>query len=202
MEAAMVLRRVARAVGLDRNPLRRTVDRLDTWVTLGLTAIVLLVGPLIAWTVGTTVYHSRLHAVRVAQAQRFQVPAVLEEGAVTYAAASEYATVPRQTHVRARWFGPDGRVHRGDIDVETDAAGPPGTVVTTWTDAVGNPVAAPPAAGDAATDGVAGGVLVLMVLCGLAISVRVWTRHALDRRRLASWDLQWRSVEPRWSGRR
>jgi hypothetical protein len=147
--------------------------------------------------VGTAITHSRVHAAQAAQRHSFPVRAVLEERAA-YPVASEYVIAPVQ--VRARWTGPDGTPHHGEID--PDAAGPAGTVVTVWTDAAGNPVAAPPGADSADADGLAGGTLTLVGLAGLLVGAWLPLRRALDRRRLASWDVQWRAVEPRWSGRR
>jgi hypothetical protein len=195
----MVVRRVVRYLGLDRNPLRRTVDRLDAWLTIAFMATLLLVGPVLAMAVGTAITHHRLAEARAAQRHAFPTRAVLEESA-SYPVTSEYATTPVQTRVKARWTGPDGRIHHGEI--EPDSTGPVGTVVTLWTDAAGNPVAAPPRTDMADADGLAGGMLALVGFAGLVLGGWVPVRRALDRRRMASWDVQWRTVEPRWSGRR
>jgi len=37
--------RLARALGLDRNPLRRATDRAEVWIRVGLLGIFLIAGP-------------------------------------------------------------------------------------------------------------------------------------------------------------
>src|SRR5260370_23639139 len=42
------LTRLARALGLDRNPLRRATDRAEAWIRVGLLAVFLIAGPMAA----------------------------------------------------------------------------------------------------------------------------------------------------------
>jgi hypothetical protein len=50
--------RVARALGLDRNPLRRASDRAEAWIRIGLLAVFLIAGPMAALTAGGWAYHA------------------------------------------------------------------------------------------------------------------------------------------------
>ena len=44
--------RLARALGLDRNPLRRASDRAEAWIRIALLAVFLIAGPIAALSVG------------------------------------------------------------------------------------------------------------------------------------------------------
>jgi hypothetical protein len=46
------LTRLARALGLNRNPLRRATDRAEAWIRVGLLAVFLIAGPMAALGAG------------------------------------------------------------------------------------------------------------------------------------------------------
>ena len=50
--------RLARALGLDRNPLRRATDRAEAWIRVGLLGIFLIAGPIAALGTGHWAYHA------------------------------------------------------------------------------------------------------------------------------------------------
>ena len=52
------LTRLARALGLDRNPLRRATDRAEAWIRVGLLAVFLIAGPMAALSAGHWAYHA------------------------------------------------------------------------------------------------------------------------------------------------
>ena len=55
--------RLARALGLDRNPLRRPSDRAEAWLRIGLLAVFLIAGPIAALSVGGSAYHAGITTV-------------------------------------------------------------------------------------------------------------------------------------------
>jgi hypothetical protein len=72
------LRRLARALGLDRNPLRRATDRAEAWIRVGLLAVFLIAGPMAALGAGHWAYHARITAAQVPAAPTHHVkPAAL-----------------------------------------------------------------------------------------------------------------------------
>jgi hypothetical protein len=74
------LTRLARALGLDRNPLRRPTDRAEAWIRVGLLAVFLIAGPMAALSAGHWVYHAGTTAVRVPAAPAHRVqPAALQQ---------------------------------------------------------------------------------------------------------------------------
>jgi hypothetical protein len=194
-----VLVRLIRHIGMDRNPLRRTVDRVEAWITALLVAMFLLGGPLVAWGAATAVEQTALHTARVLQQERTRVGAVLLE-----AAEQRYdptgQTWLRQTSVPARWQAPDGTPRQGIIVVDAPRAA--GSTVSVWIDTDGRRMPPPPTAQDASVKAVVLGFAAVVVLAAFLTLLHVAVRRRLDHRRLETWQLDWILVEPRWSGRR
>jgi len=66
--------RLARALALDRNPLRRASDRAEAWIRIGLLAVFLIAGPIAALSAGGWAYHAgsttaRAHAAPARHAE-------------------------------------------------------------------------------------------------------------------------------------
>src|SRR4051812_21202059 len=103
----MLPRRAARMLGLDRNPLRRPVDRVEARLTVLLVMTFLLVGPFVAWHTGEGAYREGRYVARITAHDHVRVPAVLAEDAVlTYSGSEQSPLVMRPVH--ATWQGPDG----------------------------------------------------------------------------------------------
>jgi hypothetical protein len=74
------LTRRARALGLDRNPLRRASDRAEAWLRVGLLGIFLIAGPMAAFGAGHWAYHPGITVARVPAAPTHPVkPAALRQ---------------------------------------------------------------------------------------------------------------------------
>ncbi len=74
------LTRLARAFGLDRNPLRRATDRAEAWIRVGLLAVFLIAGPMAALGAGHWAYHAGTTAARVPPGPTHRVkPAALQQ---------------------------------------------------------------------------------------------------------------------------
>ena len=58
------LTRLARALGLDRNPLRRATDRAEAWIRVALLGIFLIAGPIAALDAGHWAYHAGITVAR------------------------------------------------------------------------------------------------------------------------------------------
>jgi len=181
-----------RYLGLDGNPLRRPVDRIDSWATVILLLTLLVVGPIVTWRAGTL-------ANREEPTRSVTVQAVLEENVVALPTAAEFAIQPRALPVQARWNAPDGTPRAGKI--EPDSGGRAGTVVEIRTDAAGNVIPAALEEQRVAWVFLAG-LIALLSLASVVVCVRLGLNRLLDRWRLAYWRHEWTMVEPRWSGRR
>jgi hypothetical protein len=75
--------RLARAVGLDGNPLRRASDRAEAWIRIGLIALFLVAGPLAAFGVGGWAYHAGTAVARAQAAPAHHVKAAVPATTVT-----------------------------------------------------------------------------------------------------------------------
>src|ERR1700722_11481018 len=94
--------RLARALGLDRNPLRRATDRAEAWIRAGLLAIFLIAGPMAALSSGHWAYHAGTTAARVPAAPTYRVkPAALQQ-------APTITDLPRVGQGGRVWAGAPG----------------------------------------------------------------------------------------------
>ena len=192
------LRRLARGLWPDRNPLRRRCDRAEAVIVAGLLAGFLAGAPVAALAAGHWAYTANLRTEHAQQATRQQVPAVLLTGAPAPLYPVHAASVPRRA--LARWAAPDGTPHTGLITVAAGAAA--GRAVMVWTDASGRLHGAPlrhdKVTARAVLAAIGGSILVGLVLIGAG----VLAHRVLDRRRLAAWEADWSVTGPHWTSRR
>ena len=192
---AVVAARAARAGrGLwpDRNPLRRTIDRVEAVVAGGLVAAFMAGAPLAAVAAGHAAYSIGSRTAHAQQAAWRQVPAVL----LATAPAAGYRQY--QVTVQAWWTAPDGTRHTGTV------LAPPGTkadcTVMVWADTAGRLTGGPPLQ----LSQVRGQAALVTMLTPLALGFILLCTglvvHAvLGRRRLAAWDGDWQATEPQWT---
>jgi hypothetical protein len=96
------LTRLARALGLDRNPLRRATDRAEAWIRAGLLAVFLIAGPIAALGAGHWAYHPGTTAAQVPAAPTHRVrPAALQQ-------APTITDLPRVGQGGRVWAGTPG----------------------------------------------------------------------------------------------
>ncbi len=190
-------RGIVRRLGLDRNPLRRPVDRVETAIRLGLAAAFLLAAP---WTAAVASRHARtsgLHALQE-QAARYRVTATLVEDSPPIS-ANVHAARP-ETMTKARWTAPDGSARTGDISVPWGRRA--GAATTIWIDAAGHPADPPLRRAQLPGREVAAAACSCVVLALTVLLLDQAARYVLQRRRMAWWEAGWAEIEPRWTGRR
>ncbi|MER5177422.1 hypothetical protein ABT009_03425 [Streptomyces sp. NPDC002896] len=181
-----------------RNPLRRTSDRLRTWVARGLLVIVVVGLPAAGMTTGLMSYESRMRAVQTEAAARHPVDARLVAVAPEAAPTSDgtsLAKVPAQV----RWTGSDGAVRTDTAQVEPGTTA--GTTVRLWVDDHDRIALAPTTPGQAVVSGWTTGVTVSVAVAVTTVLVWRGFTRLLDRRAYAHWDAEWEQVEPGWSRR-
>lgn len=193
----MRLSRGLRWLGLDRNSLRRTVDRAETVVRLGVLVLILTVVPAMTVLAGRWAYHAALAQVRAQDAATHAVSAVLLDPAPAAGTPDPYAGA-EVAWVPARWIAPDGPVRTGDVLAPVGSKR--GSLVRTWVDHAGNFVDPPPGHNQ-----IVGNVFMAVLLsglCGLALVLggEAVSHQVLERRRMKAWDADWRTVAPRWTG--
>jgi hypothetical protein len=190
--------RVARALGLDRNPLRRATDRAVAWIRVGILAALLAGAPLAAIGAGHWIYHAAMTEARVQAADRHTARAVLLEPTppVTIGAPGGVD----RAWALARWAGTGVGPRTGEILAALGS--PAGSMVTVWLDASGK-LTGPPLQPAQITDrAIAAAVMVPTVLT-LSLLTTLWLAQRLaDRRRLAAWDSAWSTVGPQWTRRK
>ena len=190
--------RLSRALRLDRNPLRRGADRLESAVVLGLSAIFLVCAPLLAVLGGRWAHQAGLEEQR-AQRAWHQVAAVALQSAPAQA-AEVYASEWDDVGVPARWTIPGGAQHVGEII----AAGgiQAGQEVRIWIDGSGWQTGPPLSARQLTTRAIGAAALASAVLAAALFSTGCLARWQLNRRKLAAWESDWALVEPEWTGHR
>ena len=192
------LARCARWLGVDRNPLRRTTDRIEAAIRLAM--IILLVGavPMAAIAVGQRADQLALRRAHAQQAGDHVVKAVLLRPASATGMPDPYTSV-QYTWVLARWQPPDRPARSGEV--LAPAGSRRGSTVQTWISATGTVTDPPPQhrqiVGDVCVAVAATCLLSLLVLLGSA----ALARRTLDRWRLDAWEAEWRASGPLGSGR-
>jgi hypothetical protein len=188
--------RLARAAGLDRNPLRRVTDRVLAWIRLGLVAAFLTGGSLAVTGAGHWMHTAAMSEARVQAAGRHSTRAVL-------LGPAPIITMPRlggQSAALARWQGSGGLPRTGEVLAR--AGLPAGSLVTVWLDASGKLTPPPLQPGQIAGRTFTAAAAAAVVLA-LSLLAALWLAQRIaDRRRLAAWDAAWSMVGPQWTGRR
>lgn len=191
------LGRLVRGRRPDRNPLRRRSDRVETAVLAVLVIAFLAAAPFAAQGVGTWAQARAHHAQRTEQASWRQVPALVLKVTTGVQGYGGYAGLESQA--QARWTAPDGKVITGGIPVAFGTAA--GTTVRLWTTSDGQPTEPPLQDSQVADDGFLAGTVTVMALATLLAITGMLARRALDKRRMAAWDAEWRATGPRWTTR-
>lgn len=187
--------RFVRGARPDRNPLRRTSDRVETWVLAGSLLAAVAATPFAARMAADVTHDAAVRTQRAQEASELRVRAVLLRPAGRTQAVMDTG-VPTQ----ARWTSVTGAPRHGEV-LATPGA-PRGAEVVVWTDATGNltrsPLTDSQVAGqaDLAESGAIAGIVLL--LAGEVLLVR----HILYRRRMAAWGDQWGVTGPAWNRQR
>lgn len=188
--------RVLRGLRPDRNPLRRTCDRVETYLLAGLFLASAAAAPFAAQAASRAAYAGALRAQQEQLATRHLVPAELTQVTAVSNAGDLSTYVP----VQATWTSVTGVRRAGQLVAQ--AGSKVGSTVPIWTDAAGNLVTAPLLAsqvagqGDMAAIGVVSG-LGALYLCEVAI-----VRRVVNRRRMAAWDADWVVTARVWNRQR
>jgi hypothetical protein len=193
------LNRFMRGRRPDRNPLRRTSDRVETYLLGGLLAASIAGAPFAAQAAGHITYAALLRAEHVQRATRHQVRAELLQSSGNTTSVNGYQFDIR-VPVQARWTAVTGAARTGQLMVPVGS--PQGATVTVWTDSSGalvDPPLQPGQMADQADLAAAGAVtgIGILYLCEAVI-----IRQVLNRRRMAAWDADWALTEPMWNRQR
>ena len=182
--------KLMRQLGLDRNELRRTSDRIEAWCTLALIVafvpLAVLSAACAAHWVHDAVKQQRENAVK--QVTAVLVRAVPVANPITSGSGVVFAP--------ARWTVA-GSAHVGDVPAIPGS--PARTAVRIWVDAAGSIEQAPPTA-----EQVTAQAVVALVAAPVGVAISLWLawcalRCVLNWRRLASWTKELSSFGPSWT---
>jgi hypothetical protein len=188
--------RLTRRPGRDRNPLRRRCDAIEAWLLPAVIVAFVVLGPLVAATVGASAHADNAAAHRT-QLSWHRAEAVLLQ-ASPGPLMSDGGANSWLVWTPARWAS-DGRQQLGEVPAAAGIRA--GSTVPVWLDRAGT-VQKPPLTAAQARQRVIQAVSI--ALAGLAVllgCLALLGRRLLNWRRLAGWEAAWRSVGPQWSGR-
>jgi hypothetical protein len=163
---------------LGRDPLVRTIDRVEA-LMLVLAVVVSLLSAPIAAAVGTAVYDSNRDLYAEQARNRHAVAAT-----VTDVPASPPISRSGERTVTARW-SVDGAEHTGTVKTQSTTAA--GDSITIWVDNNGAQVSAPPSTTRAAAEAVVAAVAIWVSVIAAAATVHAITRAVCDRLRFTGW---------------
>jgi hypothetical protein len=194
--ARSALRRAVRWAGIDGNPLRRGVDRVERAMFVLLAIAFAVAVPLLVPLAGRAAWTSSIRLVRAEQSWR-QVDAVLQTR--TPARSQGYDTAATLWEP-ARWRAPSGAMRSGLVPVEPGT--PAGATTMIWVTESGRYTGiAPLTTGLITFRVVTIEVIAASGLAALALLLGVAVRWAGNRRRMAYWAIEWACFGPRWSAR-
>jgi hypothetical protein len=182
----------------DGNPLRRSVDRLESILVLGLLAVFLVATPLIAFGVGRWTWDSAAATARTEQAAWHRVSAVVLRG-VPAPRNDPYGAI-YLAQVPVRWITQDGKTHTGQVTAETGVR--TGATVTVWTGSSGQLTGPPLGHAQIVHQAAFAGLMSVLGFSVLLAVTALVIRRMLQRRRMAAWDAEWRATGPSWSNYR
>lgn len=188
--------RTARGRRLDRNPLRRKSDRIETCVLAGSLAAAIAGAPFAGIAASQAAYAAAVHAEHAQLAASHEVRAVLLQSAGTAGGDLLEPGVPAQ----ARWTSATGVTRTGEVLAPPGAA--KGSSVLVWTSASGSLTTAPLQPGQAATQADLAAVAAVSGIGILYLCTAVITLRVLNRRRMAAWQEDWAVTEPMWNRQR
>jgi hypothetical protein len=190
--------RLARWLGIDRNPLRRGTDRIEATLRLVMMIMLATAVPAAAVLAGQQADHLALNRAHAQQVTDHLVNAVLLEQAPATGIPDPYTAV-QTTWVLARWQPPGQPPRTGEVLALVGAR--KGSTARTWIAPSGAVTAPPLDHRDIAGDVCIAVVATCLVSWLVLLAAGALARRALDRRRLNAWEAEWRASGPLWSGR-
>lgn len=180
---------------LDRNPLRRTYDRVETLVLAALVITFLAGAPFAvllsgAWT--SALAHRMQHEQEASRHQVRATVVTLDPGS-----ASDYSGLNPQRDAQARWTTSSGKAVTGEVTVSSGTM--VGSAVPVWVARDGQPGEPPLLNSQIAGQVVLAQVASVTVLAIVVTTAGLVSRQALDKRRMAGWESEWRANGPHWT---
>jgi hypothetical protein len=183
--------RLMRGRRLDRNPLRRTSDRIETVILAGLMTAFLAGAPFATLAGGSWTHAGTRHLQQAQLATRSYVAATTIEALPSE--SQSRGVIFTSPVVEARWSLPDGKTAIGEIPVFFGT--PAGTRVWVWTTASGKIADPPLTDGQVAILTTLGQVSSAIIVVALYALTWALARKELNRRRYAAWAADWQATD-------
>ncbi|ORI19346.1 hypothetical protein [Rhodococcus sp. 1168] len=169
---------------VERNPLVRRSDRIQSTIKTTVFALIILMLPVAAW-IGTSTLAVGQSRVAAQESSVRQVTATTKAVAdIAPVLQSEVGSVTSTT-VDATWSY-DGLDHQGQVSLP--AGSPSGTQLPIWVDRDGNPTAPPATRADAVVTALFTGFGSLFAAASILLGTYFAVRVRLDAQRHADWD--------------
>lgn len=180
----------------DRNPLRRTSDRVETYLLAGLFAALAAAAPFAAQSASNAAYAEALRAQHAQLATRHLVRARITQ--VVLDSNNAY-TLNSDEQAEAAWTSAAGVRNTGQILAPDGSR--KGNVIAVWTDAAGDLVSPPLLTSQVSGDGQLAAFGAVTGLGVLYLGSAAAARLVLNRRRMAAWDAAWLVTARTWNRR-
>ncbi|WP_067822671.1 Rv1733c family protein [Actinomadura kijaniata] len=182
-------RTLRRRLGLERNPLRRPIDRIQRWIALALLLFTVAAAPPAAlWCAGLA-HDAGTRAERAERASRHQVTATVTAVGGVGSRGDRYV----HETVQATWAAPDGGAREGTLPGWRDVRA--GQTTRIWVDARGRVAPRPRPHSRTVTDTVYAGVAAALAAGAPSLLGYLLLRRRCDRRRDAMWDAAWARMD-------
>jgi hypothetical protein len=172
--------RIRRRAGLDRNPLRRREDHIQTAITWSLLLIFLVAATVTAHSVSSHAYRTGL---RIEQSQRMNMHQVTA------------TVVPSASGFQVIWKDSDGTTYQAAYPVGTMSSGNKARI---WVDPSGKVAKTPRRHAQTIADAVLAGSGMFLAALALLTACLWSTGNLLNRRRSRSWELAWERTDIRY----
>jgi hypothetical protein len=185
---------IATRSGFDRNPMRRTTDRVEAWISLALIFLFAALTPAVSWYAWHTAYQMGMRVERAQQIERHRTSARL-----LTPASYQRTTIAQGPFVMAsmaEWKGADGTPRTGVLLVNPGARAQ--SVQPIWTDDAGRIVGRPQRHSATVADAALAAGVTAIVLTSVLGAIRILVRRRLDRHRLDQWQSEWQRIGPAW----
>ncbi|MFI0357573.1 hypothetical protein [Actinomadura sp. 9N407] len=188
-------RKLRRRLGLERNRLRRPIDRVQRWIALGLLLLLAVIAtPAAVWAAGLA-YDGGMRVERTERAERHQVVATV----VATGVGSSGDHYVHET-VQANWPRPEAgsgqdaaKTRTGTLPGWKDAE--PGQKKRIWVDRQGDPAVQPRPHSRTVTDAVYAAFAAVLGAGTPILAIYLLVRRRCDRYRDGLWDEAWARMD-------
>ncbi|WP_155059636.1 Rv1733c family protein [Streptomyces blattellae] len=182
------------------NPLRRTTDVAEAWVSLVALLLILVAAPVAGAVIGGVAQDALQQSVREQHESRHVVTAtvVRKLNSSPLDADPEISSTGEiRSRVLADWTAPDGTAQHGPVTAHLEDP-QAGDHFMLWTDSHGRVVPRPLDSATATTHAVLAGFGAALITVGLVDGSRRLIVWRMVRRRYARWDQAWDRAGPDW----